>query len=248
MAGKGDGEGEGNILKLENQIAVIKYVILFTNVLQWMIGAAIFALCLWLRFEPGIQEWLQKLDSLQFYNGVYVLIVASLIIMIVSFIGCISALQESTVAILLYIGTQVLGFIFGLSGSAVLLDNSARDSHFQPWVRERMRLLIMNAHHEQSQQTLAMIQENIGCCGADGARDYLNLQQPLPNTCRDTVTGNPYFHGCVDELTWFFEEKCGWIAGLAMTVCFINVLNIVLSIVLIQALKKEEEASDTYRK
>lgn len=36
MAGKGDGEGEGSILKLENQIAVLKYVLLFTNVLEWV--------------------------------------------------------------------------------------------------------------------------------------------------------------------------------------------------------------------
>lgn len=248
MAGKGDGEGEGNILKLENQIAVIKYVILFTNVLLWALGGAIFGLCLWLRFEEGIQEWLQKLDSEQFYIGVYVLIVASVIVMIVSFLGCISALQESSFALLLYIGSQVLSFIFGLSGSAVLLDNSARDSHFQPRIRESMRRLIMNAHHEASKETLAMIQENIGCCGADGADDYLSLQQPLPTQCRDTVTGNPYFHGCVNELTWFFEEKCAWIAGLAMAICFINVLNVVLSLVLIQALKKEEEQAESYRK
>jgi hypothetical protein len=35
MAGKGDGEGEGNVLKLENQIYIIKYVILFTNIIEW---------------------------------------------------------------------------------------------------------------------------------------------------------------------------------------------------------------------
>lgn len=49
------------------------------------------------------------------------------------------------------------------------------------------------------------------------------LQQPLPTECRDTVTGNPFFHGCVDELTWFFEAKCAWIAALAMLVAFITV-------------------------
>nr|CAH7750624.1 unnamed protein product [Callosobruchus chinensis] len=100
MAGKGDGEGEGNILKLENQIAVIKYMILFTNVLAWMLGASIFALCLWLRFEPGIQEWLQKLDATDFYIGVYILIFSAVAIMVVSFIGCLSALQESAMALL----------------------------------------------------------------------------------------------------------------------------------------------------
>jgi hypothetical protein len=55
----------------------------------------------------------------------------------------------------------VVAFIFGLAGSAVLLDNSARDSHFQPRIRESMRRLIINAHHEPSRQTLAMIQEGV---------------------------------------------------------------------------------------
>ncbi|KAG5886197.1 hypothetical protein JTB14_028028 [Gonioctena quinquepunctata] len=94
-----------------------------------------------------------------------------------------------------------------------------------------MRRLIMNAHHEQSRQTLSMIQENIGCCGADGANDYLSLQQPLPSTCRDTVTGNPFFHGCVDELTWFFEEKCGWVAALVMILCFIHLDPVLIKLV-----------------
>ncbi|KAJ8919417.1 hypothetical protein NQ315_016511 [Exocentrus adspersus] len=68
-----------------------------------MLGASIFALCLWLKFEPGIQEWLMKLEALEFYYGVYVLIVASVIIMIVAFVGCASALQESSLALLVSI-------------------------------------------------------------------------------------------------------------------------------------------------
>nr|XP_023012939.1 tetraspanin-2A [Leptinotarsa decemlineata] len=107
MAGKGDGEGEGNILKLENQIAVIKYVLIFTNILSWMTGACIFALCLWLRFEPGIQEWLQKLNAEVFYSGVYVLIFAALLVMIVSFLGCISALQEAAFTIFIVSKTLI---------------------------------------------------------------------------------------------------------------------------------------------
>lgn len=248
MAGKGDGEGEGNILKLENQIAVIKYVMLFTNVLEWIIGASVFALCLWLRFEPGIQEWLSLLNASDFYIGIYILIISAFVIMVVAFIGCLSTLQENSSVLLIFIATQVFCFVVLLAGSAVLLDNSARESHFQPRVRESMRLLIMNLQNEDSKRTVAMIQEGIGCCGADGPGDYLSLQQPLPTECRDTVTGNPFFHGCVDELTWFFEVKCAWIAALAMLVAFINVINVVLSIVLIQALRKEEEQADTYRK
>ena len=63
----------------------------------------------------------------------------------------------------------------------------------------------------------------IGCCGADGSNDYIIMRQPLPSTCRDTVTGNAFFHGCVDELTWLLEDKSSWVAGLAMTLAFISV-------------------------
>lgn len=63
----------------------------------------------------------------------------------------------------------------------------------------------------------------IGCCGADGPNDYMQLLKPLPTECRDTVTGNAFFHGCVDELTWFLEERAGWLSGLVLTVCFIDV-------------------------
>ena len=43
MAGKGDGEGEGNVLKLENQILIIKYVILFTNIIEWVSEKSLFS-------------------------------------------------------------------------------------------------------------------------------------------------------------------------------------------------------------
>ncbi|KAF7280206.1 hypothetical protein GWI33_006299 [Rhynchophorus ferrugineus] len=106
----------------------------------------------------------------------------------------------------------------------------------------------MNAQYDNQKYSLALIQEGVGCCGADGPDDYLSLQQPLPTECRDTVTGNPFFHGCVDEITWLFETKCAWLSALAMLVAFINILNAVLSIVLIQALKKEEDHSEAYAK
>jgi hypothetical protein len=66
----------------------------------------------------------------------------------------------------------------------------------------------------------------IGCCGADGAADYIDLRKPLPAECRDTVTGNAYYYGCVEEFTFVIEEKAGWLAGLAMFLGFFQVINI----------------------
>lgn len=68
----------------------------------------------------------------------------------------------------------------------------------------------------------------IGCCGADGAIDFINMNKPLPSECRDSVTGNAYFHGCVDELTWYLEGRTGWLAGIVLASCMISVSLFVL--------------------
>lgn len=69
----------------------------------------------------------------------------------------------------------------------------------------------------------------------------------MPQECRDTVTGNAHIYGCVEELTWILEDKAGWVAGIAMTLAMIHVINAVLSTVMVQALKEEDKEARTYR-
>jgi hypothetical protein len=63
----------------------------------------------------------------------------------------------------------------------------------------------------------------VACCGSEGPNDYLNLRQPLPIECRDTVTGHAFSGGCVDELTWYLEDKSIWAAAMAMSLALIHV-------------------------
>ncbi|XP_022904592.1 tetraspanin-2A isoform X2 [Onthophagus taurus] len=213
-----------------------------------MIAMAVFVLCLWLRLEPGFSEWIEILRIEIVYIGPYILIAVSVVVIVASFLGCLSALQENNFLMYIFIGTQVVGFLGYVAGSAVLLDNTTKNSNMQPIVRESMRSLIMNSRYDKGQEILAMIQENIGCCGADGPGDYIDLRKPLPRECRDTVTGNAFFHGCVSELTWFFEEKTAWIAALAMTAAMFHVFHIVMTFVLTRALAKEADETTGYRR
>lgn len=61
------------------------------------------------------------------------------------------------------------------------------------------------------------------CCGADGPNDYIVLRQPLPIECRDTVTGHAFSNGCVDEMTWYLEDKSIWAAAMAMSLAMLHV-------------------------
>ncbi|PNF24099.1 Tetraspanin-2A [Cryptotermes secundus] len=259
--------------------------------------------------ESGVGEWMEKLELSEYYTGIYVLIAAGVILIIVSFLGCVSAFMEDRTILVIvedlprakppskgpskkkpgkwgsldrigllrhkrifysiqssvlalsrmvksfklrvgfgkylirffsglptilfeccvwlslisFVGVQVICFILGAAGAAVLLDYSTYDSQIQPLIRQRMRYLISESQNEYASSVLRMVQETIGCCGADGPNDYLQLLKPLPTECRDTVTGNAFFYGCVDELTWFLEDKSGWLSALALTACFVHV-------------------------
>ncbi|XP_032680631.1 tetraspanin-2A [Odontomachus brunneus] len=227
---------------LEKHISNIKFILFCLNAIIWILGAAMFGLSIWMRMEPNFEEWVDFLNMHEFYIGIYVLIFTSVFIMIIAFVGCAAALMEHILGLYIDVGLQVLCFICGLSGAAVVLDYSTYDSEIQPIIRRSMINLINNSHHEGANLILRIIQEAIGCCGADGPRDYLSMRKPLPTECRDTVTGNAFFHGCVEELSWFLESRSGWLAGLAMALCMLHVVVAVLTLTLIRAIKKEEES------
>ncbi|KOB76060.1 Tetraspanin, partial [Operophtera brumata] len=187
-----------------------------------LFGVSIFALCLWICIEPGFNEWMRILELQKYFIGIYIILIASLGIMVVAFLGCGSALMENVLLLYGYIASQIAIFVFGLVGACVVLDFSTYDSNIQPLIRDVIVRLMNNPQHEGSREILRMVQE-------------------------DSVTGNAYFHGCIDELTWYLEGKTSWLAGIVLASCMISVVNAVMSLVLIQAVKKEEEETSVYR-
>ncbi|XP_043260803.1 tetraspanin-2A [Colletes gigas] len=228
--------------QLEQRIQCIKFTIFCLNAVIWLLGSAMFGLCMWLRLDPGFQEWVEFLDMYEFYIGIYILLAASIFIIIITFIGCGVTLTEYILGLFVYVGLQLFCFVLGMVGTSILLDYSTYDSKIQPLIRRSMTALINKYHDERATFVLQLIQESIGCCGADGPMDYLKMKKPLPNECRDTVTGNAFFHGCVEEVSWFLEGRSGWLAGLALSLCMFHVVIAALTLVLVRALKKEENS------
>ncbi|XP_076653416.1 tetraspanin 2A [Halictus rubicundus] len=233
--------------QLEQRIQCIKFTIFCLNAVIWLLGSSMFGLSVWLRLDPGFQEWVEFLDIYEFYNGIYILLAASIFIIIITFIGCGVALMEHILGLYVFIGLQLFCYVMDLAGTALLLDYSTYDSQIQPLIRKSMRSLINNYQDDRATFILQLIQESIGCCGADGPRDYLTLKKPLPNECRDSVTGNAFFHGCVEEISWFLEGRSGWLAGLALALCMLHVIIAALSMTLVRAIKKEEQTMASKR-
>lgn len=66
-----------------------------------IVGAGLFAFTIFIRAEPGFDEWIAILEVYEYYIGVYILIGAGALVMIFSFLGCCSALMEHSSALYL---------------------------------------------------------------------------------------------------------------------------------------------------
>lgn len=55
---------------------------------------------MWIRAEPGFEEWVRMLDIWIYYAGIYILIFGGAIIMITSFLGCCVSLVEHKLGLL----------------------------------------------------------------------------------------------------------------------------------------------------
>ncbi|CAB0035810.1 unnamed protein product [Trichogramma brassicae] len=149
--------------------------------------------------------------------------IASILSILVCAYGLAGIHYEHDLHLKINAGFLLVCFVLSLIATCLLLDYSTTNSSLQPIIRKSMRDLISNSQHDYDAKILRQLQEAIGCCGADGPNDYTHLLKPLPSECRDTVTGNAFFHGCVEELTWFFEFKSMGIGFLGMSLGMFNV-------------------------
>ncbi|KAG8579777.1 hypothetical protein GDO81_011050 [Engystomops pustulosus] len=74
----------------------IKYLLFAFNFIFWLAGTAVLAIGLWLRFDSQTKAIFESDNSgNSFYTGVYILIGAGALMMLVGFLGCCGAIQES---------------------------------------------------------------------------------------------------------------------------------------------------------
>lgn len=126
-----------------------------------IVGAALCGLSIWVRTEPGFVDWINKLEIRVFFIGIYILISVGLIVIGLSLLGCVSSLMENAFAQYIYIGSQILGFVLSVVGSAVLMNFSTMQSSLQPMIRDIMTRFVMTSEYPRSAAILRMIQEAV---------------------------------------------------------------------------------------
>ncbi|XP_046891045.1 CD9 molecule a isoform X4 [Hypomesus transpacificus] len=200
-------------MALGGGIKCVKYLMIIFNVLFWLTGTAVLAIGLWLRFDPKTKGLFEGTDSpYVFFTGVYILIAAGALMMVVGFLGCCGAIQESPCMLGLVVDDITQFYMdtyrnYEKSGEATL------------------------------KETLRLIQTGLNCCGPTGTvGDFAKDTCPPRDGLEQLITKS-----CPDAIDEVFDSKLHIIGGVGITIGIVMVFGMIFSMLLCCAIRKSRE-------
>ncbi|XP_028286737.1 CD9 molecule a isoform X2 [Parambassis ranga] len=219
-------------------IKCVKYLMFIFNCFFWLAGTAVFAIGLWLRFDQKTKGLFEGPDApYVFYTGVYILIGAGALMMVVGFLGCCGAIQESPCMLglfffflLIIFAIEVAAGIWGFSNqSKVVNDITAfymqTHKNYQDTKDERLK------------ETLRVIQTELKCCGPNG-----KVAEIDKDICpRGELLEELILKSCPDAIDEVFDSKLHIIGGVGITIGVIMMFGMIFSMLLCCAIRKSRE-------
>ncbi|XP_066487903.1 CD9 antigen [Tiliqua scincoides] len=214
----------------------IKYLLFGFNFIFWLAGTAVLAIGLWLRFDSQTKDIFDQNTNSTFYTGVYILIGAGALIMLVGFLGCCGAIQESQCMLSLFFLFLLL--IFALEVAAAIWGFSNKDK-----IIEEIQKFYNEAYDRRSetnaQQTLKAFQFALNCCGRLGSPDYVILKDLCPS--QDGIGSTLTIQPCPTAIKTVFTSKLNIIGAVGIAIGVVMIFGMIFSMILCCAIRRNRE-------
>ncbi|XP_012674885.1 CD81 molecule a [Clupea harengus] len=219
----------------------IKYLLFFFNFIFWLAGGVILGVALWLRHDNKTSSLLDlKYEGQEapstFYTSVYILIGVGAVMMVVGFLGCYGAIQESQCLLGTFFACLVL--LFACEVAAGIWGFMHRDSVAKEFITfydnvydQGMTLSLQEDKKRAATGVLRMIHETLDCCGKDNT--IVNLFTHLGNDL--CPGGSSVFNpskNCHERIRSLFTDKVYLIGFAALAVAIIMIFEMIFSMVL----------------
>ncbi|NP_001273843.1 CD9 antigen [Pelodiscus sinensis] len=213
----------------------IKYLLFGFNFVFWLAGTAVLAIGLWLRFDTQTKSIFDmESNNSNFYTGVYILIGAGALMMLVGFLGCCGAVQESQcmlglffVFLLVIFAIEIAVAIWGFANKDTIIDEVKKfyketyDKRSQPAARE----------------TLRAFQHALNCCGLTGI-----LEQPFLDTCpKKDIIETFTTKSCPAAIEDVFNSKLNVIGAVGIGIAVVMIFGMIFSMILCCAVRRNRE-------
>ncbi|XP_054888536.1 CD9 molecule a isoform X1 [Poeciliopsis prolifica] len=216
----------------------IKYLMFAFNLVFWLAGTAVLAIGLWLKLDSKTNSLLQGEDSpYVLYSGVYVLIAVGALMMVVGFLGCCGAIQESPLMLglffsflLIIFAIEIAAGFWGFSNQNKVLDviNGFYRQTYEEYDKTR---------DERLKETLRLIQNELYCCGLKG-----RLGETHPDLCPPAEDLEVFIiKSCPDVIDEVFNSKLHIVGGIGITIGVIMVFGLIFTMLLCCAIRKSRE-------
>ncbi|XP_072454765.1 CD9 antigen-like [Notamacropus eugenii] len=215
----------------------IKYLLLGINFIFWLAGIAVLAIGLWLRFDSQTKSILeQEENNFSFYTGVYILIGAGALMMLVGFLGCCGAVQESQCMLGLFFAFLLV--IFAIEIAAAIWGYSHKEEvirEIKEFYRETYNK--MKTKEGPYKETLKAIHHALDCCGLTGVLDQL-ITDTCPNKdLISTVTIKP----CPVAIEEVFNNKFHIIGAVGIGIAVVMIFGMIFSMILCCAIRRNRD-------
>ncbi|XP_077324671.1 LOW QUALITY PROTEIN: CD9 antigen [Lithobates pipiens] len=212
----------------------IKYLLFGFNFIFWLAGTAVLAIGLWLRFDKQTRPIFETDSSASsFYTGVYILIGAGALMMLVGFLGCCGAIQESECMLGLFF--TFLLVIFAIEIAAGIWGFANKDK-----IVQEMKTFYTDTYMKYKanpepalKETMRAIQHGLDCCGLTGALEAL-----LSETC---PSASLTIQSCPSAIETVFNSKLHIIGAVGIGIAAIMIFGMIFSMVLCCAIRNNRE-------
>ncbi|XP_008308664.1 CD81 protein [Cynoglossus semilaevis] len=222
----------------------IKYLLFFFNFIFWLTGGVILGVALWLRHDPKTSNLLElEFEGTHppstFYISVHILIAVGAVMMVVGFLGCYGAIQESQCLLGTFFACLVILFAAEVAAGIWGYMNKDKVStemiNFYDSVYDKgiTQSVTTDKGKEQAAATvLKVFHETLSCCGkgvgtsiVTRITDSMGITELCPN--KDLLQVS-----CHQRIQELFSDKIYLIGIAALVVAVIMIFEMIFSMVL----------------
>lgn len=205
--------------KVQGGMKCVKYLLFIFNFIFWLVGSLVLAVGLWLRFDPDIVSLLNAEGAPEtFFMGVYILIGAGGLMMLVGFFGCCGAVRESQCLLGSFFACLVI--IFGAEIAAGVFGFLNKDK-----IIEEVQGFYDDSFQKDTNGTVVLAyQEALNCCGVS-----------MSDLCLGATKD------CNTAISEFFNNKLYIIGYVGIGIAGAMIIGMIFSMVLCCAIRNSRD-------
>jgi len=152
----------------------MKYLLFLFNFIFFVCGAAILGVGIWVKVDPTIADYVGlTVDKGSYEAATILLIVVGAFILLVGFLGCCGACQESSCMLGLFAGLMIVIVLLQIVAAilAVVFQNEVENG-LKDHLSEEMKTKMTNDSSDPFTHAVNQMQMELKCCGTTNYGDY----------------------------------------------------------------------------